>query len=548
MTQSAVAVPEPKNLRNIAATIAAPALVLLAIGLSYLRFHEYGLLHPESLILIAGLAAAGAAVGALALLRPETLGPALMATTLCVYLFYQRAVTDLATRVTDAISATVDVGVALSIIGLAVFFSIWALAVLLRRRLPIVMVAAFGTMVVSTLVLPTSRGGEAVESGALPGKLNDLPPIVHVVLDEHIGLAGLPSDVPESSEAEAAIRDAYRDFALFPRAYSRFAETTFSLSSLMNGDLGEDAADLVHGDPTNFSMKRSAWFEELRAKGYAIKAYQTSWFDICGEDGRVDACYTYPLFSPNAVQRTFLPTSEKLALLARKLVFSWRGPQMGPLAATEALERFSTDIANAPRGVAWFVHLALPHFGYLYNSDCSLATTTQWERENWGEDDFFTPEERRELYRMYLAQVVCTASRMEELFAHLRALSVYDEATIIVHGDHGSRIGERPFIHAAPAALTDQDLLDHYATLLAVKAPGFEPGIRDEPTVVQKIFADAFLDGRHGFDGDNVLVRTSEDYLFSARTLSFGDIIAEGPAAGLRRLASHPAENSELPH
>jgi len=479
--------------------------------------------------------------------RLETLGPALMAITLCVYLFYQRAVTDSAIRVTDALSETVDVGVALSVIGLVIFFSIWTLAVLLRRHLSLIVFAAFGTMVLSTLALPTSRGGEPVESGALPSALKDLPPIIHVVLDEHIGLAGLPNDVPASSEAEAAILDAYRDFALFPRAYSRFAETTFSLSSLMNGDLGENAADLVAGDPTDFSMKQSAWFDTLRSKGYAIKAYQTSWFDICGEDGRVDACYTYPLFSPNAVQRTSLPTSEKLGLLSRKLVFSWRGPQMGPLAATEALERFSADIENSPRGVAWFVHLALPHFGYLYNSDCSLAPTAQWERENWGEDDFFTPEERRDLYRLYLAQVVCTATRMDELFAHLRAIGVYDEATIIVHGDHGSRIGERPFIHAAPHALSEQDLLDHYTTLLAIKAPGFAPGVRDEPAVVQAFFADTFLDGSHGFSGTDVLVRTSENYTFARRSLPFPDVIAGGPAAGLRRLASHPAEGPEVP-
>jgi hypothetical protein len=542
------ALPQEQRRRRML-TLAAPALVLLSIVLSYLRFHEYSLLMPESLVLVGAAVLIGALVGAAILVRPGTLGPALTATVLCVYLFYQKPLTDRVTTFAERLAETFgDIGLMLSAIGLAIFFSIWIASALLGRHLQLIVGAMFGTIVASTLLLPTTRGGEPVESGTLSVALKDLPPVIHVILDEHIGLAGLPPDIPGSAEAEDAIRAAYRDFALFPRAYSRFAETTFSLASLMNGDRGEDAGDLVRGDPTNFAMERSAWFEELRHEGYAIKAYQTSWFDLCGDDGRVDACYTYPLFSPNAVQRTALPFSERLGVLGRKLVFSWRGPQMGPLAATEALDRFRADIANAPRGAAWILHLALPHFGYLYNADCSLAATAQWERENWGEDDVYTAAERRELYRQYLAQVICTAARMENLFAHLRAIGVYDEATIIVHGDHGSRIGERPFIHAAPAALTDQDLLDHYATLLAIKAPGFEPGIRDEPTVVQKIFADAFLDGRHGFAGDDVLVRTSEDYLFSARTLSFGDIIADGPAAGLRRMADQSGEAFAQPN
>ncbi len=68
--------------------------MLLAIVVPFLRFHEYSLLLPESLILIGCAAAAGAAVGALSLLRPQTLGPMLMALTLSVYLFYRQEVTD----------------------------------------------------------------------------------------------------------------------------------------------------------------------------------------------------------------------------------------------------------------------------------------------------------------------------------------------------------------------------------------------------------------------------------------------------------------------
>jgi hypothetical protein len=85
--------------------------------------------------------------------------------------------------------------------------------------------AVFGTIVATTIALPTTTGGEAKETGTLPAHLNGLPPLVHIVLDEHIGLAGLPPDIEGSDAAAEALQATFADFALYRRAYSRFAET-----------------------------------------------------------------------------------------------------------------------------------------------------------------------------------------------------------------------------------------------------------------------------------------------------------------------------------
>ena len=93
----------------------------------------------------------------------------------------------------------------------------------------------------------------------------------------------------------------------------------------------------------------------------------------------------------------------------------------------------------------------------------------------------------------YLEHVVCTERKIGQLFDRLRAEGIYDGATILVHGDHGSRIGEQPWINLASSRLSERDILDHFATLLAVKTPGSAPGVVHEPVEIQETFATSFL-------------------------------------------------------
>jgi hypothetical protein len=509
---------------------AAPALVLLAVVVPFLRFHEYSLLLPESLMLMGGAVLIGAAVGALSRLRPRTLGPMLMALTLCVYIFYRQEVTDLFIVAANAIAdVTGHPAVVLALLGVALFLSVCLVAVLLRRHLDLIVTAVFGTIVLSTVALPVETGGAPVETGALPETLNDLPPVIHIVLDEHIGIAGLPVSI-ESDAALAAIKDTYEDFALYSHAYSRFAETKYSLTSLMNGDLGADVGTLVDGDRYTSAPKENDWFDTLRENGYAIRAYQSAWFDMCEGPHAADSCYTYSFFSPNAIQRAPLTTTQRLRALARQLLVGRGSLQLEPLVSREALARFRADIAETPHGVAYVVHLLMPHYGYLYSHDCTLLDPSEWERQAFGEDQIYTPRERAALYRRYLEQLVCASREMQALFAELKTLGLYDEATIVVHGDHGSRIGRQPYISEMPRSLDDRDKLDHFATLLAVKAPGIAAGMRDEPAALQRVFAEAFLGGARPGGPESsrpepgeVFLRNGDEDRFNALQLTFPD-------------------------
>ena len=522
--------------------LSAPALILLAIIVHFLRFHEYGLLRPESLLLMGGAAGIGVLVGAVSRIRPATLGPALIAITLGVFVFYRPELTSRIMGLVERLGETVgDVGIAFGLVGLALFIAFCSITWLLRRHLDTIVVAVFGTIVVTTIVLPLSTGGEPVESGALPAELKDLPPVIHIILDEHIGLAGLPPEMPESAPAARAIETTYKDFALYSRAYSRFAETQFSLASLMNHDLAKDVSKALDARFDGYTLTESAWFDRLKEQGYAIRVYQSTWLDMCSRIASVDSCYTHSLYSPNAFQRSTLPTLAKLQILLGRLYIGSAHQLPSALASMETLERLQSDIAQAPRGVAYFVHLLIPHDGYLYKSDCSLADPSDWgEAER---DHGVTAEIRSELYQLYLAQTTCADVAVGRLFDELKALGVYDEATIIVHGDHGSRIGERAHILDSPPTLTQQDLRDHYSTLLAIKAPGFAPGLRQEPEALQSLFATSFLGGRSDPEPPGeVLLRQEKRGPFFAFTLDWPDyspltISGASPTDGTLRAA-----------
>jgi hypothetical protein len=473
---------------------AAPALVLLALVVPYLRFNEYSLLKPESLILMAGALIIGVSMGSTGQLRPKTLGPMMLALTLGFYLFYRQEVTDFLVLIAqwggDRIG---NPAIILGCLAVLLFLGVAVATVLMRKHADLIVCAVFGTMVLSTLVLPTDKGGEPVSTGAIPSALKPLPPIIHIILDEHIGLAGLPDGMEESGTLRRAITSTYKDFALYSHAYSRFAETKFAFTSLMNGDVGTNVANLIDSETFKFTLKENDWFDALKAKGYAVKVYQSAWYDMCAASKAVDACYTYGFFSPNAIQRTNLPVLARLRALTHKLLIGRGALQMEPLVGTEAFMRFRSDIEEDNRGVAYVVHLLTTHYGYLYKSDCTLRDPANWEREGYGDDQRYTAEERGADYRRYLEQATCAAKQMDALFAQLKRLGIYDEATIIIHGDHGSRLGERPYIIEQPELLTKQDLLDHYSTLLAIKAPGITAGVLDEPVVLQNTFAKTFL-------------------------------------------------------
>ncbi len=61
--------------------------------------------------------------------------------------------------------------------------------------------------------------------------------------------------------------------------------------------------------------------------------------------------------------------------------------------------------------------------------------------------------------------------KLQQLFDAMRHSGTFENATILIHGDHGSRISRIDPIAQNAAQLTVDDYMDSFSTLFAVKAP-----------------------------------------------------------------------------
>ena len=127
---------------------------------------------------------------------------------------------------------------------------------------------------------------------------------------------------------------------------------------------------------------------------------------------------------------------------------------------------FLGDIdGETARGRAFFYHPLVPHKPFVYKEDGSLRTEHA--------HDHYDPEHAEDGWEKYREQMVYTDTMLGELLDKLRDEGLYDEAVIILTGDHGLR--------KIDPNITDRiEIDDDVARVpLIIKAPGIEPGVSD---------------------------------------------------------------------
>jgi len=94
-----------------------------------------------------------------------------------------------------------------------------------------------------------------------------------------------------------------------------------------------------------------------------------------------------------------------------------------------------------------------------------------------------TPESRAERYRLYFEQLACTREQLARLLDAIPA-PLREDAIILVHGDHGSRIALTDPVTAAEDRMQPSDYADSYSTLFAVRTPSIAGGSRTQPVAI----------------------------------------------------------------
>jgi hypothetical protein len=405
-----------------------------------------------------------------------------------------------------------------------------ALLWLLRENAAKIVCVIFITLLALTLVRGSSPSLQVVtERSATTGGGSAEPPLlIHLLLDEHIGVESLPSEIPGTSALRQELVDFYtsRGFRLFGGAYSEYAHTYNSIANLLNFSSREVSHPyLSHGtDETEWQLKQAAYFPTLRERGYRLHVIQSTYMDLCHAEGaQVQECITYPVTGLRLLRGLKLQTTEKVRAFVSAIVtkssvlrvankvyergirgtllrvgwhvpaWRWQGPLLGPLQVPTMFERLGDDIVRHPRGHAFFAHLVLPHYPYAFDRRCELRPhAADWGTNRIASTDplvYNTKESRAEKYGLYADQVRCVLTLLDALLGDLDRRGLLDDATIIVQGDHGARIPLHFPTGAtlANGVLTDADFSDTFSTLYAIRAPGVSPGYDAAPLSVVEL-------------------------------------------------------------
>jgi hypothetical protein len=407
------------------------------------------------------------------------------------------------------------------------------IAWMLRDRVATVIGVASGVLLASALVMaafaaPDGAGTPEPPLAEVqePARQRALPVVLHLILDEHIGIDGIPREVDTDGAWARQVTDFYvdRGFQIYRDAYSEYVDTRISISELLNFSSDSDEhAHLLAGDGEPYVLKDGAYFKRLAARGYRLNVYQSDYMDFCHVPGiRYSSCTTYSAHRIGALDRTPLDALTRARFIANSLLEGsaylrkfrqsyenarrsypglalrpWAIPvsRLGPIPVLGVIDRLEADLRKARRGELFFAHLLIPHYPYVLDPLCSIrqdlndwlynSTSVTLDRHVSN-----TPGGRITRYRRYFAQILCQQRLLDRLFDAMKKGGTWDDAVIIVHGDHGSRIVVNDPVAENAAHLTPADLRDAFSTLFAWRSPGQRAGVLSGARSLQGLLGD----------------------------------------------------------
>jgi len=471
-------------------------LLLVAPFVVFLGRHQYSLLNPE-IALCLGIAAALALVVAGMAQRP---GLRVLALSLAAGL---------------AVDAQFDQFGAREIAGAAVLVA--GLGWVLRDHLARIVAVTGLAFLTSTLLLErTPQPTEALLAGG-----NDKRPFVlHVVLDEHIGLTGLPHGAKYDASLER-LKSFFdrRGFQRFTDAYSEYFWTRYIFSQMLNFSNGRYTPGLFRvGRNARFELVENRYFSRVAKQGYSINVFQTTYLDVCPDPRTVAHCESYDYAGIRELQYSQLDWKDRLHAVSaayvtryffydplrragrflrdnanRQWLAGWVANSIralpsflsappsehyAPVATRVLIDRLIAAVSGARRGQYVFAHLMLPHNPYVFRPDCSFRPPSEWNDRTDPDAPprrFNTPEGREVRYVQYLDQVECLYKDLDRLLDAIPT-ELQQDAVVIVQGDHGSRINIVAPDPERARPLTATDLRDAYSTLFAVRSPAVPAG------------------------------------------------------------------------
>jgi hypothetical protein len=378
----------------------------------------------------------------------------------------------------------------------------------LGRHFPAALLAVMGALIIGAYLDNRLERAGHVPDPASGTAATGRGPLIHILADGFIGPDGLPG-AEESHNLRADMLSFFErhGFRLHTRAYSHYASTVDSMTRAFN--FRNDAENLFRratqlGAP--LAVTENAWFSRLREMGYPVIVYQSEGVDFCNTgDDAVTQCNEFRIPNLRTIHDGVPAVSKRSLILLQTLLrqsillnerLMRHIPKFGVSTFDEQmLVQLKADVVSMP-DKAYFVHLILPHHPLVYRPDCSL----DYDAEPWKHFTVFdgvignSEATQRIRYTRYAANARCALTQLDSFFLSLREAGLYDDSTIIIHGDHGGplfRFGPYTVSHNQ---LSLRDLRETFSVLYAVKRPGGSFALDEQTASLNVLLARTLLE------------------------------------------------------
>jgi hypothetical protein len=342
-----------------------------------------------------------------------------------------------------------------------------------------------------------------------------LPPYIHIILDEHIGIEGIPNYADPDQKYGIELKNKYvgQKFLVFGRAYSRYHMTKDSTASFLNFE----PMDKPYKIRVNEFVRPNGLFEKLTEQGYIINIFQSGHHHYCDNEVgyRLGKCITYRVDVSHTANGPITILSgllDKMRIFTRlNEIFHSLGfsglikPGSGPATTISEFNKHMNFLGEGKKGNAYFIHLMIPHHNWFYDENCSYKIN-KWAFMNkndllsyqtspvwFGGKTFnqlakdYSSDLQKKHYRSYLEQVKCSHKMVDQLLDKLNANPTTQDSTIVIQGDHGSRITSYMPIVEFADQITKEDYIQFFSTFFAVRGPNHTPGYDRRPMALDEL-------------------------------------------------------------
>lgn len=335
---------------------------------------------------------------------------------------------------------------------------------------------------------------------------------ITIVLDGMTGSGGLRSGMAQNAKLADEIDAFFQEYGFvhYPKAFSRHFYTLSSIPAVLNGlSTGiPDLSEVSNRTGYHNRMTENAFFDSLQDKNLPVHVYQTQYVDVCTHEAVV-SCTTvntadrlsrfipekfkvqskfflslymieYALNSSyvagDVVKVLFYPFFQAFRATAPdqyRLLFGYI--MNADLTFESMFDQFVADISTRDGG-AFYGHFMPTHYPFRLNAQCEVvldrfAFTGEQAFSRLVEAHGNTAEEaerkRADFYADYRDHARCSHRKLSMLFDELKRQNRYDDARIVVFGDHGSRISNG----SRADTTSESDLVDNHSALFAIKEP-----------------------------------------------------------------------------